>query len=196
MLLSRTTRRARPSVSGHRRPSQERRGRGCWLISISRVISERQRAEEALRLLHSIVARIAEAEDFSSALQLALWHVCDVTGWVFGEVWMPTADGRALERSDIRHSARADLLARDVAHVTPLTPGEGLAGRAWSSKQAVWVPNVEEDQAFARAATRPHSGSRPASPFPCSPPRRPSRSVFYMYEVREQDERLVSLISS
>jgi diguanylate cyclase (GGDEF)-like protein/PAS domain S-box-containing protein len=171
-------------------------GDAAGLISISRVISERQRAEEALRLLHSIVARIAEAEDFSGALQLALWHVCDVTGWVFGEVWMPSADGRSLERSDIRHSARADLLARDVAHVTPLAPGEGLAGRAWSSKQAVWVPNVEEDQAFARAGHATALGLKAGVAIPVlAADEAVAVLVFYMYEVREQDERLVHLIS-
>ena len=171
-------------------------GEPAGLISISRVISERQRAEEALRLLHSIVARIAEAEDFSSALQLALWHVCDVTGWVFGEVWMPTADGRSLERSDIRHSARADLLARDVAEVTPLTPGEGLAGRAWSTKHPVWVPNVEEDQKFARAGHATALGLKAGVAIPVlAAEEAVAVLVFYMYEVREQDERLVHLIS-
>jgi diguanylate cyclase (GGDEF)-like protein/PAS domain S-box-containing protein len=171
-------------------------GDAAGLISISRVITERQRAEEALRLLHSIVARIAEAEDFSSALHLALWHVCDVTGWVFGEVWMPTTDGRSLERSDIRHSVRADLLSRDVAHVTALPPGEGLAGRAWSSKQAVWVPNVEEDQAFARAGHATALGLKSGVAIPVlAAEEAVAVLVFYMYEVREQDERLVHLIS-
>jgi diguanylate cyclase (GGDEF)-like protein/PAS domain S-box-containing protein len=171
-------------------------GEAAGLINISRAISERQRAEEALRLLHSIVARIAEAEDFSSALQLALWHVCDVTGWVFGEVWMPTVDGRALERSDIRHSARADLLSRDVGPVTPLTPGEGLAGRAWASKKPVWVPNVEDDTAFARAAHATALGLKAGVAIPVlAADEAVAVLVFYMYEVREQDERLVHLIS-
>lgn len=171
-------------------------GDAAGLISISRVITERQRAEEALRLLHSIVARIAEAEDFSSALHLALWHVCDVTGWVFGEVWMPAPDGRSLERSDIRHSGRADLLARDVTHVTPLPPGEGLAGRAWSSKQAVWVPNVEADPVFARSAHATALGLKAGVAIPVlAAEEAVAVLVFYMYEVREQDERLVHLIS-
>jgi diguanylate cyclase (GGDEF)-like protein/PAS domain S-box-containing protein len=171
-------------------------GGAAGLISISRVISERQRAEEALRLLHSIVARIAEAEDFSSALHLALWHVCDVTGWVFGEVWMPSSDGQLLERSDIRHSARADLLSRDVAHPTPLTAGEGLAGRAWSTKQPVWVPNVEEDEAFARAGHATALGLKAGVAIPVlAAEETVAVLVFYMYEVRDQDERLVHLIS-
>ena len=171
-------------------------GEPAGVINISRVITERQRAEEALRLLHSIVARIAEAEDFSGALQLALWHVCDVTGWVFGEVWMPNVDGRALERTDIRHSARPDLLARDVVHVTPLTPGEGLAGRAWASKRPVWVPNVEDDEAFARAAHATALGLKAGVAIPVlAADEAVAVLVFYMFEVREQDERLVHLIS-
>jgi diguanylate cyclase (GGDEF)-like protein/PAS domain S-box-containing protein len=171
-------------------------GEAAGLINISRVITERQRAEEALRLLHSIVARIAEAEDFSSALQMALWHVCDVTGWVYGEVWMPGADLRVLERTDIRHSARADLLSRDVAHVPPVPPGEGLAGRAWAKKQPVWVPNVEEDEAFARAAHATSLGLKAGVAIPVlAADEVVAVLVFYMYEVREQDERLVHLIS-
>ena len=171
-------------------------GEAAGLINISRAITERQRAEEALRLLHSIVARIAEAEDFSGALQLALWHVCDVTGWVFGEVWTPAPDGSALERSDIRHSGRADLLSRDVASVAALTRGEGLAGRAWMSKKAVWVPNVEEDEAFARAAHATALGLKAGVAIPVlAADEVVAVLVFYMYEVREQDERLVHLIS-
>jgi diguanylate cyclase (GGDEF)-like protein/PAS domain S-box-containing protein len=171
-------------------------GEAAGLINISRVITERQRAEEALRLLHSIVARIAEADDFSSALQMALWHVCDVTGWVYGEVWMPSADLSVLERTDIRHSARADLLSRDVAHVTPLPSGEGLAGRAWAKKQPVWVPNVEEDEAFARAAHATALGLKAGVAIPVlAADEVVAVLVFYMYEVREQDERLVHLIS-
>jgi diguanylate cyclase (GGDEF)-like protein/PAS domain S-box-containing protein len=109
---------------------------------------------------------------------------------------MPNADASALDRSDIRHSSRADLLARDVAHVTPLTPGEGLAGRAWSSKQAVWVPNVDEDQAFARAAHATALGLKAGVAIPVLAAEEVvAVLVFYMYEVREQDERLVHLIS-
>ncbi|MDQ4079678.1 MAG: diguanylate cyclase, partial [Gemmatimonadota bacterium] len=171
-------------------------GEAAGLINISRVITERQRAEEALRLLHSIVARIAEAEDFSSALQMALWHVCDVTGWVFGEVWMPNADVNVLERTDIRHSVRADLLSRDMAHVPSLPSGEGLAGRAWAKKQPVWVPNVEEDEAFARAAHATSLGLKAGVAIPVlAADEVVAVLVFYMYEVREQDERLVHLIS-
>ena len=182
----------RSSTTVYKNPEGEAAG----LINISRVITERQRAEEALRLLHSIVARIAEADDFSGALHLALWHVCDVTGWVFGEVWMPTADGGALERSDIRHSGRADLLSRDVAHVAPLTQGEGLAGRAWTSKKAVWVPNVEDDVAFTRAAHATALGLKAGVAIPVlAADEVVAVLVFYMYEVREQDERLVHLIS-
>jgi diguanylate cyclase (GGDEF)-like protein/PAS domain S-box-containing protein len=171
-------------------------GDSAGLIHISRAITEQQRAEEALRLLHSIVARIAEAEDLASALQLALWHVCDVTGWVFGEVWMPTADGKALERTDIRHSARADLLSRDTAHVPPLAPGDGLAGRAWSTKQPVWVPNVAQDQGFARATHATALGLESGVSIPVlAADETVAVLVFYMYEVRDQDERLVHLIS-
>ncbi len=171
-------------------------GEAAGLINISRVITERQRAEEALRLLHSIVARIAEAEDFSSALQMALWHVCDVTGWVFGEVWMPNADVNVLERTDIRHSVRADLLSRDMAHVPSLPSGEGLAGRAWAKKQPVWVPNVEEDEASARAAHATSLGLKAGVAIPVlAADEVVAVLVFYMYEVREQDERLVHLIS-
>jgi diguanylate cyclase (GGDEF)-like protein/PAS domain S-box-containing protein len=109
---------------------------------------------------------------------------------------MPSSDGQRLERSDIRHSARADLLARDVAHPTPLTAGEGLAGRAWSTKQPVWVPNVEEDEPFARAGHATALGLKAGVAIPVlAAEETVAVLVFYMYEVREQDERLVHLIS-
>ena len=170
-------------------------GEPAGLINISRVISERQAREERFDSASSWRAspkRTTSPARFS----LRYWHVCDVPGWGVGEVWMPTPDGRALERSDIRHSARADLLSRDVAHVTPLTPGEGLAGRAWTSKRAVWVPNVEDDQTFARAVHATALGLKAGVAIPVlAADEAVAVLVFYMYEVREQDERLVHLIS-
>ncbi len=60
-------------------------------------IVERQRAEEELRFLQTMTQAISESPDFHSALGVALRYVCEVTGWNFGEAWIPDPNGTTLE---------------------------------------------------------------------------------------------------
>ena len=52
---------------------------------------------EELLLLHSITHSIIKSKDFDSALEITLQKICESTGWIYGESWMPSADGTRLE---------------------------------------------------------------------------------------------------
>ncbi|GAC1490032.1 MAG: hypothetical protein NVS2B14_01840 [Chamaesiphon sp.] len=55
-----------------------------------------KRAEEETRLLLSISQAIADANDFHSALGVALSKVCEATGWSYGEAWIPRPNSTVL----------------------------------------------------------------------------------------------------
>ena len=53
---------------------------------------ERKEREEQLSLLQTITVEVASAADLSSALEVVLRRVCEKTGWMLGQAWVPNQD--------------------------------------------------------------------------------------------------------
>jgi PAS domain S-box-containing protein len=148
---------------------------------VAREITARKRAEDETRLLQALTQAIGEAADLDSALSVAVEQVCVFTGWDYGEAWMPNPQGRLLERA-VTFCAPAsgadEFRARSQGRT--FSPGEGLPGRVWSSRQPVWVQHVTF---LARA-----SGLRAAVAMPVlSRDEVVAVLTFYMRERREED---------
>lgn len=111
-------------------------------------IKERRRAEEKIRLLLTITQAINEAPDFDAALELALTKVCDVTGWQYGEAWIPTADKTALQCNPSWY-CRSEKISpefqekieefRAYSEGLILLPDEELPGRVWVTQEPEWI---------------------------------------------------------
>jgi PAS domain S-box-containing protein len=116
-------------------------------------ILERQRIEEEIQLLLTISQSVSAAPDFNSALKLALGSICETANWVYGEAWIPAADGQFLECSAIWYCLqnREEELAaveefRCHLQGVKFEPEEGIAGRVWASKMPVWIPDIEDGE--------------------------------------------------
>jgi len=114
-------------------------------------ILERQRIEEEIQLLLNISQSVSAAPDFNSALKLALRSICETANWIYGEAWIPSADGQFLECSAIWYCLqdREEELAaveqfRCHLQGIKFEPEEGIAGRVWASKMPVWIPDIED----------------------------------------------------
>ncbi|MCK9420948.1 MAG: PAS domain S-box protein [Nitrospirae bacterium] len=162
-------------------------------------ITERRRAEEELDLLQKLSLAISEAEDFNSALNIAIRKICDVTGWIFAEVWVPCRDGTALEYSDIWHSALKDVERFvEISRKAAFAPGTGLPGRVWASKKPEWVMDVSVNGViFPRAKEALEIGIRSGLGIPIIVGDQVLAVLaFYMSKTREKDSHLVDLVSS
>ncbi|WNZ24075.1 GAF domain-containing protein [Leptolyngbya sp. NK1-12] len=117
-------------------------------ISGHQVQAKRQQAEEEVQLLFNVTQAITAAPDFNRALYAAVRILCEATGWIYGEVWLPSADGRVLERSPVWYCNAAAHSPTAVASMQRLRqcsekvtfqPNEGIAGRVWSQQQPEWT---------------------------------------------------------
>ncbi|OGO49393.1 MAG: hypothetical protein A2148_06820 [Chloroflexi bacterium RBG_16_68_14] len=196
-------------------------GRAVWLHDVVRVITdsegktqqlrgimvditERQRAEQEIRLLFrlllSITQAMSEAPDFNSALEVALCKVCKATGWEFGEAWVPGPDGQALVCASSCHADREGLeefrrFSREMTFPLEI----GLPGRVWASQQPEWIEDVSaaDPAIFPRAAGAAEAGLKAALGVPLAIDGQVLAVLdFFLSQPREEDRRMVEVVSA
>jgi len=169
-------------------------------ISMAIDITERKQAEKAARFLHSVTQAIFESEDFQAALNVALQKVCEATGWDFGEAWVPKADGSVLECSPAWYGKHEGLKAfRSGSEALAFAPGVGIPGRVWASKQPEWRRDVslESSEVFLRNDLASAAGLKAGLGIPLLTTSGVlAVLVFYMLESKDEDQRLIELISA
>ncbi len=122
-------------------------------IWVARDITDRKRAEADVQLLLAISQAVNSAPDFNRALYDILRLVCEAAGWPYGEVWVPSADGGALECHPSWYPHEADPETapgrafaapavdiapfRDYSEALVFLPGEELPGQAWQRGEPV-----------------------------------------------------------
>lgn len=159
-------------------------------------ITERKRAEEETHLLRTVALEVGEAEDLTSALRVALRRVCEATGWSIGQAWVPSFDGIVLECSPAWYT-EADSLSgfRTVNEGLVLERDVGVPGRVWSTKRPVWTTDITQSN-FLRAPVAAEYGLKAAMGIPVLADSEVVAVLdFFVFEQREEDERLVELVS-
>lgn len=172
-------------------------GQNC-ILSVANDITDRRRAEEEVSLLQNITIDVALASDLDSALKVVLKRVCQSTGWLIGQSWIPTADGTALECGSAWFTEAEGLEEfRRGSENSRLLSGSGLPGRVWLSRQAAWVKDVSVDSNFPRAVLARETGLKAALALPILSEGEVIAVIeFFMREPRNEDERLVGVITA
>ncbi|HEY8555149.1 MAG TPA: PAS domain S-box protein [Burkholderiales bacterium] len=172
---------------------------GRWArLMLANDITERRRAEREFRLLETITRSVSEARDLDSALYAILRHICEATGWVYGEAWLPTADGERLRCSRAWYYATEGLEGfRHAAWDFELRRGEDLIGRAWEARQPVWMPDIADDSSFRRVGAARAAGLRAGIAFPVVAENEVvALLAFFLRESRIEDEHQVKLVAT
>ncbi|HJQ83685.1 MAG TPA: GAF domain-containing protein, partial [Candidatus Binatia bacterium] len=158
---------------------------------------ERKRVEDELALLQTVTLRVSEATDLPSALLVVLRRVCEVTGWPFGQAWIPSADGRQLQCGPAWFDERRELAAfRERSREHHFTRGLGLPGRAWALGQPIWIPVVGRDPHFPRTDAAQAAGIEAGVAIPV-PGHTDVVAVieFFLLRPCPDDERLIGLVA-
>ncbi len=173
-------------------------GKVIRMVGTVQDITEWRRREEEINLLQALILAVGEAENLHDALVIALDKVCNATGWIYGEAWISHQSGKYLER-DHTYYSKIDSLERfsDLSGAYRFSHGVGLPGRTWVEKQPVWIRDVTVDPNYPRAPLAKEAGLKAGVAFPIMTDKDVvAVIVFYMFEPRERDEWLISLVSS
>ncbi|MBD2071416.1 PAS domain S-box protein [Leptolyngbya sp. FACHB-671] len=181
-------------------PIRDELGEVYRFAGIAEDITLRKQAEQESKLLQTMTQAILESEDFHSALQVALQKVCEATTWAIGEAWVPNAEKSVLECSPVWYSKVEGLTEfRTISREFVFPLGVGLPGRVWAAKYPEWCRDVstEASNVYLRAKLALNAGLKAALGIPIvANDRVLAVLVFYMFEAREEDQRLIELISA
>lgn len=175
-------------------------GRPVRMVGTIQDLTGWKKTEEEINLLQTITALIPDAEDFHSALGIILHKVCEITDWVYGEAWVPSLDENNLECKSVYYGNN-DYLKKfwEKSRDFIFMPGVGLPGRVWSSKKPEWKFDTTINRVgdFPRASITEEFGLKSGMGIPVIAHDKVIAVLcFFVCIHREEDERLIRLISS
>lgn len=170
------------------------------MVDFIRLNQEKVEKEKSeTQLLQEIITEINAAEDSVECLEIVLSKVSNLTGWVFGQAWLPSEDNDFLECHSSWYDQANERLQqfRDKNKNARFQPGQGIPGRVWSSKASHWILDVVKDSNFPRAALAQEAGFKTALGIPVLADGDVVAVIeFFMFNVRAKDERLVETITT
>jgi PAS domain S-box-containing protein len=124
-------------------------------------VSERRRRDHMREVGRSVAEALAFSTSLGEAVARILGAVCQGMGWIWGAFWRVDAQARRLRCLDTYCAPGEPLEEFEaVSRRLVLPPGEGLAGRAWQTREPLWVEEPSTVAAPLRAVAAVRAGLR------------------------------------
>ena len=126
--------------------------------AIERVLAAEQQAEAArdLAAVNRVLRDIATATSRESAMTTALGTIREGFGWAYGSYWEVSDEDQALHF--VTESGSAGQEFREVTLAASFKEGVGLSGRAWRTRDLVFVQDLAEVTDCVRAPAAQRAG--------------------------------------
>ncbi len=163
---------------------------------IGRRISSRERAEQLLRLEHTVARCVTEPGSVSTVLKAIIRSVCEVQDWDCGRYFRADEEAGVLRFAESwsKPGPQSDLYMQRSREVT-YARGVGLSGIVWRSGEPVWVADVTRDARVAQRTITLEAGMHGAFIFPLiSEGKTIGVLSFNSREIREPNEHLLQAI--
>ena len=142
-------------------------GRPRRIFGTVQDITERKRAEQRLRTQHTITQMLAGAATLEEVVPKILQAVCEFLLWDLAALWRLDREAGVLRCVEVWHKESVEVSNFEaVSRESTFTPGTGLPGRVWSSREPVYISDVVHDASFLRASIAAREGLHAAFGFP------------------------------
>jgi PAS domain S-box-containing protein len=161
-------------------------------------IEDRKRAEERLRVQHTVAQILAEAATIEEAAPRILRAMGECLGWDLGALWRVDREAEALRCVELWHNASIEVPEFERAsRECTFAPGLGLPGRVWSSLEPEYVPDVVPDENFPRGPIAEREGLHAAFGFPILLGGEVLGVIeFFSREIRQPDQELLNMLAT
>lgn len=134
-----------------------------------RVVADQARStQDALDFLVDVTGVASAAPNVAALASACLEQICKSCQWQFGQVWYPGGDDGMLHCSaEAVFGGPKYEEFRTLSLRTALPKGQGIPGKAWQSKGAIWISSRVDDPAnLPRLHAAQKMGIRAAFAFP------------------------------
>ncbi|HWI56341.1 MAG TPA: PAS domain S-box protein [Bacillota bacterium] len=180
-------------------PLRDSSGQVTGWVSSASDITERKRAEIRLAAEHAITRILANAPSLAEAAPAILQALLNSLEVDCGVLWLADAPQRLLQLSaqELRLASPPLQAFLEANRRWTFPAGEGLPGRVWQQRQALWMAGLEQTPQFARRELMLQAGLRSALAFPVQ-----SGTQFFgvleLFARRhwEQDQALLNMLTA
>jgi PAS domain S-box-containing protein len=161
-------------------------------------LTERKRAEERLRVQHTVAQILAEGATIEEVTPRMLRAIGECLGWDVGALWRVDGEAKALRCVEFWHKGSIEVpeferLSRDFTFVR----GLGLPGRVWSSLEPEYINDVVLDENFPRGPIAEREGLHAAFGFPILLGGEVLGVIeFFSREIRQPDQELLNMLAT
>lgn len=169
------------------------------ILGVCQNLSERRQMQAASQLVQTITLAIADAENFEVALGVVLTNVCQAMFWDYGEAWVPNQESTAIQLAPSWYGDRKKLGEfRQLREQLIFPTSSSLIGQIWSvSSEFNGEIIPEPDGSLLRVDMAMTTGFQAGLSMPIlANGEILAVLVFFMYEDRIHDQRLISLMST
>lgn len=161
-------------------------------------ITERKRAEERLRVQHTVAQVLAEAATIEEVTPKIPRAVGECLGWDVGALWRVDREAEALRCVELWHKASIEIPEFERADWQfTFDPGLGLPGRVWSSLKPAYIPDVVPDKNLPRGPIAEREGLHAAIGFPILLGSEVLGVIeFFSREIRQPDQELLDMVAT
>src|SRR6267142_1861710 len=161
-------------------------------------ITERKRGEHRRMAQHTVTQILAEAATLEEATPRILRAVCECLVWVVGALWRTDREGGVLRCVEVWHKESTAVPEFEAAsRERTFTPGSGLPGRVWSSREPAYVSDLVHDSNFLRAPIAVREGLHAAFGFPIVLGGEVLGVMeFFSHEIRPADRDLLNMTAT
>jgi PAS domain S-box-containing protein len=161
-------------------------------------ITERKRAEERLRVQHTVAQVLAEAATIEEVTPRILRAIGECLGWDVGALWRVDREAEALRCVELWHNASIEIPEFERADWQfTFGPGLGLPGRVWSSLKPAYIPDVVPDKNLPRGPIAEREGLHAAIGFPILLGSEVLGVIeFFSREIRQPDQELLDMVAT
>jgi PAS domain S-box-containing protein len=161
-------------------------------------LTERKRAEDRLRVQHTVAQVLAEAATIEEVTPRILRAMGECLGWDVGALWRVDREAEALRCVELWHKASIEIPEFERADWQfTFNPGVGLPGRVWSSLKPAYISDVVPDKNLPRGPIAEREGLHAAIGFPILLGSEVLGVIeFFSREIKQPDQELLDMVAT
>lgn len=164
------------------------------LAQTQNALDQVERAQQRLNLQYQTASILTRAVTFDQVIVPLLQNICRSLDWQIGEYWtMDQARAQIVLAHAWSSEQQAVLNFSADARSLAFSPGEGLAGRTWAERKAVWITDIAQDASFKQGDIAAQAGLCSALAFPLgNETRQFGVTIFFSQQRQEVDDALLA----